>query len=177
MDVKWARCSIIFTLWWTRNCYHWCKRSAGWGWKRPVHYCSRHYWRLPLQQWRDPITASEWITNMPRTQIDRAKGGRCQWVTLILYLRLMNICGTMAANPSGHSIKGGGRRGRKIILWWIKRRRDTLCFGHCRALAWCAGISWCVVFARFSNPPTPSQRTRRCGNSFRSFVRTISRIL
>lgn len=135
-----------------------------------IKWCSCLYWRLPLQEWREPITATEWITNMPRIQIDRAKGGWCQWVTLILYLRLMNICGTMAANPWVDSIKGG----RKIILWQIKGRRDTLCFGHSRVLAWCDGISRCVVFAQFSNPPTPSKRTHHCSGSFWSFVRTIS---
>jgi len=37
-------------------------------------------------------------------QIDRAKG-ESLW---FLYLRLMNICATMAANLSGDSTKGGG---------------------------------------------------------------------
>lgn len=30
-------------------------------------------------------------------------------MALILYLRLMNICGTVAANLSGDSTKGGGK--------------------------------------------------------------------
>ncbi len=46
---------------------------------------------------------------MPCIQIDRAKGGWCLQITLILYLRLMNICGTMASNLSGDSMKGGGK--------------------------------------------------------------------
>lgn len=75
----------------------------------PVHYCSCSYWRLPLQQWCNPITATEWIKDMPCIQIDRAKGAWCQWIALILYLSLMNICGTMAANLSRDSIKGGGK--------------------------------------------------------------------
>ena len=78
----------------------------------PVHYWSFSYWRLPLQQRCNPIMASEWITDMPCIQIDRAKGGWCQQIALILYLCLMNICGTMAANLS-RLYKGG----RKIILW------------------------------------------------------------
>jgi len=57
-------------------------------------------------------------------KIDRAKGGWCQWITLILYLHLMNICGTMAANLSGDSVKWG----RKIILWWIKGKTGHLMF-------------------------------------------------
>lgn len=41
----------------------------------PVNYWSCSYWRMPLQHWCNPITPSEWITDMPSIQIDRAKGG------------------------------------------------------------------------------------------------------
>lgn len=94
----------ISTLWWEREII---TIDVGTGHaedkRGPVHYCSCSYWRLPLQQWCNPIIAAEWITDMPCIQIDRARGSRCRWIALILYLCLMNKCRSLAANPDGGS--------------------------------------------------------------------------
>lgn len=78
--------------------------------KRPsVHYWSCSYWGLPLQHRCNSITPTKWITDTPCIQIDMAKGDWRKQSALILYLCLMNICGTMAANVSGDSLKAGGK--------------------------------------------------------------------
>lgn len=141
----------------------------------PVHYCSCSYWRLPLQQWCNPIIAAEWITDMPCIQIDRARGGWCRWIALILYLCLMNMCRHLVANLSWR-LKNegwGGRGGGKSFYGELKARRGILCFGHCRLLAWCYSISRCVVFAQFSSSSSAQPKLPIfgfCGFFFMTFI-------
>lgn len=139
---SWTEYSIS-TLWWRKNHYHWCRCRACWGWKglspllelqllkvATTTVVQSHYW-------------TEWITDMTCIQIDRAKGGWWQWIALILYLCLMNICRSMAANLSGDFIKGGG----KSFYGELNEDGTFYVSAIAECLPDAMAFQWCVVFS------------------------------